>query len=188
VDKLLEGLPIKLENLFTAMLERIDLCHVEEASLYFAILNAALRPLKFEAFILATISPREAVNLEIRKCWWQRWITTSKHVPRLLEYWERRLVSRCHGLVEVQGYRPNQESSAVQYIHQSVKDFMKKKRAKALFLQRTTAIYFNANTQLLGSCLQLLKCRGPGIDNVSWEHIRDAMIYAHRAESETGFA
>lgn len=187
-------LPSKLEDLFMRMLHDISLEYLQEATRIFQIVTSAIRPLTLSALLFATDGPIKAIQAPVGD------IADGNKRKLGCRNMGRRLRSRCAGLLEVidkpqdpEDFTPD-DRSTVQYIHQSVRDFLSRAEIIAWLSNRACGTRIDPNVCLLGSCLRQLKCTGFPTTRVwsphegDWVLRRDAMVYAYRAEVATCLA
>ena len=129
----LDELPPELENLYDKILHSLDPFYLEQAAQYFTLVESAKAPLTILQLSFADEeSPESAIEMHDGS------MTEDKITPRI-EAMDRRINSRCKGLLEVaRGWRVYNHFYAsritVQYLHRTVRDFIKSPKAHS-FLQ-----------------------------------------------------
>ncbi len=154
----LDELPPKLEELFEKILHSLDQFYLSHAAQYFALVESATIPLTILQFTFADEeSPESALKMLCGSM-------TEDDISLRIEAMNRRLNSRCKGFLEtdrgLQGIqavkmRP-QSQLTVQYLHRTVRDFIKSPKAQK-FLQSSTDPDFDPSVQLCVAYLMDLK-------------------------------
>ncbi|CAI4214493.1 unnamed protein product [Parascedosporium putredinis] len=160
----IKDIPSELEGMFDVLLSHISDRYLEESNTMFGIVLTAVRPLTLNEFRLAMAlaGAEESVSSH-------RDFQTSNTVVRDDEAMVRRLRARCGGLLEVSarydslgdpvlrntGNHVN--SGIVQFIHQSVKDFLAKHReVGGSGRLAAKELQVRGHTTLARTCLQYL--------------------------------
>jgi hypothetical protein len=199
LQRRLEILPRDLEGLYNHMLSRIDPFYMGKAARMFQVAEIALpvKPLTIFEFALTDDTYAEkSITLPI--CPW----TESKQskICQTMEDWMK---IRCAGLLEVSGRisvwsselwgsslsNPTHSWGKVQYLHRTVKDFLKKHDVRKMILSHTQNTDFDPYVSLLRSHVLQLKSapdrlpdhRLPGpqrLHNMILEISETAMTYA----------
>jgi hypothetical protein len=212
------NMPEKVEDLFMRMLTDIYPAYLDETCRIFELIEHSIRPVVLVDLYYALKKPENAIIAPTRT-------VTDQEAIQISHEMERRISSRCAGLVELQpdllctksvdnpGFQSKSPRSAlaqrVQYLHQSVKDFIKRPAVVEWLSQRRRKTHSNVNVRLLVSRILLLKDIVPepqlDFENLTmginssiykyedtsdschsrWNIKREAMIYAFRAEQET---
>ncbi len=154
----LNDLPQDLEELYEKILFSLDPFYLEQAAQYFTLVESADAPLTIMQFSFADEeSPKSAIKMGLVPL-------TADDVSVRIEAMSRRLNSRCKGFLEtergLQGHQTNtiRRSSllTVQYLHRTVRDFLKTPRAQS-FLQSSTKCHFDPAMQLCVAYLMDVK-------------------------------
>ena len=155
----LDELPPELEKLYEKILQSLDSFYLPHAAQYFALVESAGTPLTILQFAFADEESSESA-LMIRP----GSISQSEILLRI-ESFARRLSSRCKGFVKtgraLQGANTEENRNrssdiTVQYLHRTVRDFIKSPKAQT-FLQSSTNPDFDASIQLVVAFLMDLK-------------------------------
>ncbi len=156
----LDELPPDLEKLFEKILHSLDRFYLAHAAQYFALVETAKVPLTILQFNFADEeTPESALKMICGSM-------TEDEISLRIEAMNRRLNSRCKGFLETdrclhtaqskESIRPSQLT--VQYLHRTVRDFIKSPKAKE-FLQSSTSADFDPSVQLCVAYLMDLKTR-----------------------------
>lgn len=146
----LDELQPELEKLFEKILYNLDKRCLKHASQYFRLIETDSMPPGILEFAYAdeeTVPTATSLNEQI----WQ-----DKAISQRVHAMSRRLNSRCKGFLEVNRFSPNQDGieifgrrfgPTVQYLHRTVRDFIKSPRAQE-FLRLSTDPTFDPSLQL----------------------------------------
>jgi hypothetical protein len=181
----LESLPETLEDLYWRMVSNIDKVYQEQASRFFQIVQSARMPLTTLGLSFAEEDPMCAITPPIGT------MTEDERSFRCKEI-EGRLKSRCAGLIEIQAHMAKYEGK-VQFLHLSVKDFLRKKPIENWLLEQTKGTYFDPNVCILSSYLRQITLL-PGQSSADWggsasrsrSLIFESIYHALQAEKTTG--
>lgn len=152
--------PRELEPLYKHMLDGVDELHRVQASKYLQILLKSIKVQLRWPLTLLQMSFADEYDLEaVLKIPWREIsdIEVASHCKRI----ERRIVSRCCGLIEIENqtvdhpFRPR--DSAINFLHKSVVDFLEKPETWASVTSLTAGIDYDTNWALACSCLLMLK-------------------------------
>ncbi|KAH0541229.1 hypothetical protein FGG08_004285 [Glutinoglossum americanum] len=113
----LSSIPLDLDGVYRRVLGGIEKRYVDETRLMLQLILCAVRPLTLEEFRFAIAFGSEK-SFES-----QRSMVSSKELVRGDKEMEKRIRSRCGGLVEVTASE-TESKATVKFIHQSVKDFL----------------------------------------------------------------
>jgi len=167
----LDELPPDLESLYEKILHSLEPFYLEHAAQYFALIESAEVPITLLQFSFADEeTPKSAIKMDLGS------MSPNESHARV-EAVNRRLNSRCKGLLEtnrglhsIQGIdtrRP--EVLTVQYLHRTVRDFIKSPKAQE-FLKSSLNPDFDPATQLCLAYLMDLKMWQGGQES---DHILD---------------
>lgn len=148
----LDKLPTELDDLFQAMLGHIKPEHLEEAARMFQLVRWGPTSFHLPLFAFALDTPEANLAQPIRD------ITHSE----LLNICDRavlRVQSRCAGLIEVvkTNYSPFGDDRQVQFLHQSVKDFMELPNNWTALSAQNQPGFWPARS-ILGAMIRASKC------------------------------
>jgi hypothetical protein len=147
----LGSLPTELDDLFQTMLGHIKPEHLEEAAQMFQLIRWGPTRLYLPLFAFALDSPEVNLACPIQEIpdWELRNICNRAVL---------RLQSRCAGLIEVvhSVYSPFGDQREVQFLHQSVKDFMELPNNWASLSARNTPD-FSPTRSIVGATLRAIK-------------------------------
>lgn len=129
----LDHLPPELEKLYEKILVSLDPFYLEHASQYFAIVRVSKGPPLILAFLFADDErpPEFVLDQPVRPL-------SNEDLSIRLDIIQRRLVSRCKGLLEIAKNLDNFGSDrdhgykTVQYLHRTVKDYIEDENVQAL--------------------------------------------------------
>lgn len=204
LQRRLDALPADLEDLFSKMLDRIDPFYREHASQLFQLIRAAHEPL---TLLQMSFADEEDLDFAIRA---KVKPLNMKEIMRRQEVMNRRLKSRCMGLLEVPliddtkdvddgslssplmtGLTPLSykvdKSRTVQYLHRTVKDYLEQPLVWKRIVSMSQRTYC-PNFALLRSYLLRFKTFTRKDFHLLTEIVILAMLHARRAEIETGKA
>ena len=200
----LRALPKDLEALFTLMLRNVPTLYKSQASRIFQILrcnneghqqmydvgSGKERPLsavrlsyaeaKIDEVIGADISPLSNGELEQIEC-----------------TIERRIRSRCAGLLELRTRSKSQQDETSQvdqrdtkevvYLHRTVTDFLYEERVWAELMSHAEGLKFHAPLAVLQSLVMEVKTvnlgRQPPADGIPWRLVSDALLFGRLTEA-----
>ena len=131
LQRRLDSLPPDLEDLYSRILENLDPFYFEHAEQYFSLMTACQEPPSAVLFSLADEEKPE-FSLQLQNTRW-----SSQDLDARIDVIQRRLNSRCKGLIEVgRGARSPPDHTTlrrhllhhptVQYLHKTVKDYIEK--------------------------------------------------------------
>ena len=130
LQRRLDSLPPDLEDLYSRILENLDPFYFEHAAQYFSLMTACQEPPSAVLFSLADEEKPEFA-LQLQNLRW-----TIQDLDDRIDAIQRRLNSRCKGLIEVgrgAGSLPTHtlqrhllHHPTVQYLHKTVKDYIEK--------------------------------------------------------------
>ncbi|KAK3381264.1 hypothetical protein B0H63DRAFT_198516 [Podospora didyma] len=197
----LRCLPRGLEELYTHILKTIDPpFYLEEAAMTFELLRTVRQHEN-----LATIQTRddewsggvmslEALALADRKntkvlhngssC-----VDPREFLTTLCLQTERRLKSRCMGLIEVSGHKGElPQHHTVSYIHRTLVDFLEKRQTRDMIRDAIQDEHFSPNLSMARSCVfnvQLTLADGRREPSLAvWKLVELTMIFASGTEQE----
>ncbi|KAK4949738.1 hypothetical protein LTR10_011580 [Elasticomyces elasticus] len=159
-QKRLDELPPDLEELYDKILHSLDPFYLEHAVQYFTLIESAEKPMTLLQCAFADEeTPASALNMAHGQM-------TLSDIQVRVEALARRLNSRCKGLIETdralhsiqEADTRRPEHLTVQYLHRTVKDFIKSPKAQS-FLQASIKSDFDPSTQLCLAYLMDLKYR-----------------------------
>jgi hypothetical protein len=149
--------PRELEPLYKHMLDGVNESYRIQASKYLQILLRSIEVQLFEPISLSQMSfadeddPNAVLKMPSRTI-------SNAELSSRNEVIKRRIVSRCCGLIEwtyLEDAEPR--DSAVNFLHKSVVDFLRKPDTWAFVTSLTAGINYDTNWTLASSCLHMLK-------------------------------
>ncbi|KAJ8133511.1 hypothetical protein O1611_g101 [Lasiodiplodia mahajangana] len=154
----LDELPPDLEKLYEKILQSLDAFYLGHAAQYFALVETAETP---PNILQLSFADEESVDSAIKM---HTGVLSSGDISLRVDAINRRLNNRCKGFLEVerglQGIQggPVRQSSllTVQYLHRTVRDFIKSPKAQT-FLQSSTNTAFDPSMQLCLAYLMEIK-------------------------------
>ena len=209
LQKRLRLLPDELEDLYQAMLLRIEPFYRQQASQIFQLVQAEQEeeddkgtsnsvertPLTVTRLAFADIEDAVSMAVESPVA-----LLTDNEITSLCESMDHRLKTRCAGLLETsesksindwsKGANRNVSyglDSRVSYLHRTAKDFLQSSETRSMLKLWNTDIEFDCYTKLLAACIFELKCITLG-SSAMWSSILGAMTFAQRAEIRTSVA
>jgi hypothetical protein len=127
LQRRLDSLPPDLEDLYERILDNLDPFYFEHAAQYFSLMGACQEPPSALLFSLAD-EDKPNFSLQLQATLW----TDSDFLESRIDMMQRRLNSRCKGLMEI-GRPPAHGTTqsllrnpTVQYLHKTVKDYIEK--------------------------------------------------------------
>jgi hypothetical protein len=202
----LRALPRGLEALFTHMLRDVPTSYKPQAACMFQILRCNdgghqqvklygkyERPLSAVRLSYAEAKIEDVIGADISPL-------SNEELERIESTIERRLRSRCAGLLELRTRVKPQQGKTNQveqrdwkdvvYLHRTVADFLYKKEVWDEFVSHAEGLSFHASLAVLQSLVMEAKKvdleRQPVADRgVPWELICDALLFARLTEAET---
>ncbi|KAL1593178.1 hypothetical protein SLS60_010786 [Paraconiothyrium brasiliense] len=172
----LDELPPDLEKLYEKILHSLDPFYLEHAAQYFTLVEAAEGPLTILQLSFADEeSPQSAIEMRLRSF-------NKVEMSLRIEAMNRRLNSRCKGFLEtdrgLQGNhgidRRNPSQITIQYLHRTVRDFIKSPKAQS-FLRLSTNRNYDPSIQL---CVAYL------MDMKAWDGQQDYLTLLAGEEEE----
>ena len=197
LNKRLELLPDDLESLYEKILQSLDPFYLEHALQYFDLMKSARQPLTLLDLSFADEDPGFVPECKVKP------ISADERRYRA-ETMRRRLNSRCKGLLEVARDRcpaaelnvlsrtsgllteiidASEATSTVQYLHQTVKDYLENERRWASLLDKRSWTY-DPHMALLRSFVAQFKVECPEFldrDRFS-KHVEHILYQARRCE------
>ena len=172
----LDELPPDLENLYEKILHSLDKFYLGHAAQYFALVETTETPITIlQLYFADEESPESAINMAVGSI-------PKDFVDLHVEAVSRRLNSRCKGFLEAerglqrlgqQEYLARRASQlTVQYLHRTVRDFIKSPKAQT-FLQSYTKPDFDPSLRLCFSYLMDLKNWNPTQQYTQDTHLLD---------------
>ncbi len=144
------AMPQGLEELFVRMLQDIPEDYVDEAARIFQIRRCSMSPPSLLDVHFACLDVSEAITAPMK-------VLELDQQRQIRERMERRIKSRCGGLLETRWISSSPARTEVQYSHQSVKELLETKDVVAWLAGHIKNPHFNANAQLLASCIWKVK-------------------------------
>jgi hypothetical protein len=166
LQRRLQFLPPDLKNLYQKILDNLDPFYLEHASQLFHIIRVAEKPPSILLLSFADEELSAIIDMKFAPL-------TSEEKTIRVDVMERRLNSRCKGLLEVAGIMDEDPftrtrrgcsrrfvaTSTVQYLHRTVKDFIEDPKIwDWLLASRKTS--YDPNFALSTACLGFLKTCG----------------------------
>ncbi|KAI4701438.1 hypothetical protein J4E81_003178 [Alternaria sp. BMP 2799] len=208
----LRALPQDLEALFTHMLSNVPPLYKSQTACIFQILRCNdeghkqssvtgrdyVRPLSAVRLSYAEAKTKEIISAEISPL-------SDEDLKKIEITTDRRLRSRCAGLLELRTRVESQkegtgqdESSQVKqrskkdvvYLHRTVADFLHTKEVWDDLVSHTEGQQFHASLAVLQSLVMEVKAvdlvrQRPADRKVPWELVTDALLFARLAEAKT---
>jgi NACHT domain len=201
--KRLDALPTDLEALFSKMLDSVDPLYRGHASQLFQLVRASIEPLTLLRISFADEEdPDYAIKAEVKPL-------TVNQIARRQDVMNRRLKSRCMGMLEVPQVDtidasdgslslpqttgiglPSSEigrNKTIQYLHRTVKDFFRQPSTWERIVSMSPTTYY-PNLALFGSCLLHLKTYTEDHSFIFGSTVGLALRYARKAEIKTGIS
>lgn len=216
LQKRLAKFPTDLEPLYRRMLDDIDDMYIEQAIKLFQIMQTIRKPPR----VLSLWYADEGNVVKIDK-FTSEYITPEDKVVRCKEV-DGRLRCRCAGLLEIQftgafSYEETMQygslqaearfpqsrfalvESTVQYLHQTVKDYLNKPDIASVLLRRCPNLQFDAHrwlqrsylreiSQLRGSPWQAFMSKRDAEPGMLWEPLDEFMYHTRKIEESTNVA
>lgn len=186
----LSTLPVDINDLYERILRSIKRRYLSDAARLLRITYTASltnRVLNLEELFVAVQYAHDPRPLSGTGGVWEN------QPRRYRELTERRLKSRCMGLLEVQledsatSAIPKSVSQRVHFLHQSVCEFLSQSNVHSI-LDRHLPEGFNPYECLLASSIAMIKTRPPGAglyDDETQQLAYQAFVYAGKVEEET---
>jgi hypothetical protein len=131
LQKHVEEIPPDLENFFDTILSSIQQEHFTHASQLFQLVGAAVLPPKLLELSFFDDDPKKVMNLPIRALPQDQ---ANARADRI----RRRIHNSCKGLLDTGNpFEKNLSQNTVQYLHRSVKDFIRSPSVQARLLAAT---------------------------------------------------
>ena len=203
LQKRLRLLPERVEDLYKVMLLRLDPFYRPRASQIFQLVQVAQKQdnnakhntsgerAPLTVLKLAFADNEDAIQMAIDSP-----ITylTNDEITSICESMDRKLKSRCAGLLETSESKDITNGSSrsvhyhsgsrVVYLHRTAKDFLESPDTQSLLLSWNAHANFDCSTRMLAACVLELKCISLGSHDM-WQSIACAMAFAQDAESHT---
>ena len=203
----LRTLPQDLEALFTHMLSHVPNSYKSQAACIFQILRCndeghqqtymfgqkTERPLSAVRLSYAEAKIEEVIGADISSL-------SNEQLERRENTTERRLRSRCAGLLELRTRDKSQQEGTSQveqrdrkdvvYLHRTVADFLYKREVWNELISHAEGLDFHASRAVLQSLVMEVKTanlgRQPPVDRkVPWKLVSDALLFARLTEANT---
>lgn len=210
LQRRLRLLPEELEDLYRAMLLRIDPVYRLQASQIFQLVQAdqgedndtgfnnSVERTPLTVLRLAFADIEDAISIAVES---PIALLTADEITSICEWMDQKLKSRCAGLLgtskskTIRDWTDNTRcevlkysiDSRVAYLHRTARDFLSRPETQSLLLSWNSDAEFDCSTKLLAACVLELKCMTLG-SHTMWSSILCAMTFAQRAELCTGLA
>lgn len=165
------ALPSDLKQLFEKMLRQLNPAYFEQASMYFQLVRAAVKPLTLLTLSFADDGIEQAISYSIKP-------ESIEQQMFRAERMSRRLNSRCKGLLEVERGL-DIPHARVQYLHRTVRDYLAEDAVWS-FVASGTDESFDPNISLSSSWLLAIKTITPKLASLGyfWSSLRSCADYA----------
>ena len=156
--------PRELEPLYKHMLDGVDELYRVQASKYLQIVLKSIEVQTFQPLSLLQMSFAEEDDMSTVLGMPSR-VMSPMEVASRREAIGRRLISRCCGLIEAEDEELENEArlltiykdSAINFLHKSVVDFLRRPDIWAYIIGLTKDINYDTNWSLASSCLSMIK-------------------------------